>query len=119
VQEIKSTIDAAIAIGVYTKQAKLGKNVELKAVEYIVRAEIKLGEMLAAAKAAGQITHDHGNQHKRVIPNENNPVFTLKEAGIDPKLSSKAQKLAAIPKEEREQSANSVKCWHLRKRLGR
>jgi len=31
---------------------------------------------------AGQITHDHGNRYKKVVPDENNLVFTLKEAGI-------------------------------------
>ena len=107
VQEIKSTIDAAIAIGVYTKQAKMGKDIELKASEYILRAERKLGEMLAAAKATGQIGHGSKstgeNQYKSgVVPKESNTSFTLNEAGIDRKLSSKAQKIAAIPKEDFE-----------------
>ena len=96
VQEIKSTIDAAIAIGVYTKQAKIGKDIERKASEYMLRAELKLGEMLGAAKAAGQIGKGQPFQ-KRNVPNENITTFTLDEAGIDRKLSSKAQKLAAIP----------------------
>jgi hypothetical protein len=108
VQEIKSTIDAAIAIGVYTKQAKLGKDIELRAAEYILRAERKLGEMLTAAKAAGQIGHGSKstgeNQYTRgVVPKENNTSFTLDQAGIDRKLSSKAQKLAAIPKGDFEE----------------
>ena len=112
VQEIKSTIDAAIAIGVYTKQAKLGRDIELKASEYILRAERKLGEMLAAAKAAGQIKHggDRGNQHTGAkIPNENLGTFTLKEAGIDPKLSMTAQQIAAIPKKDFEKKISEGK----------
>jgi hypothetical protein len=52
-----------------------------------VKAPRKLGEMLVAAKAAGQITHAHTNPntHKRVVPDGNNPSFTLEEAGIDRK----------------------------------
>ena len=106
VQEIKSTIDAAIAIGVYTKQAKLGRDIELKASEYILRAERKLGEMLAAAKAAGQISRGNktgNNQYESGnVPKENNSTFTLDQAGIDRKLSMTAQKIAAIPSKDFE-----------------
>jgi hypothetical protein len=56
--------------------------------------------MLASAKAAGQIGHGSKstgeNQYKSaVVPNENNRSFTLEEAGISRKLSSRAQKIAA------------------------
>jgi hypothetical protein len=79
--------------------------------EYIVRAERKLGEMLKAAKAAGQITHAHDPRHKPkpVIPDENNRSITLEEAGISPKLSSRAQKIAAVPEEQFEQAIAEAK----------
>jgi hypothetical protein len=108
VQDIKGTLDMAKAAEVYAKQAKLGQDIELKAAEYIVRAERKLGEMLVAAKAAGQITHNHGGPKKSVIPNGNN-TFTLTEAGIDAKLSSRAQKVAAIPKDDFETKVTELK----------
>jgi hypothetical protein len=61
--------------------------------------------MLDAAKKAGQITHDHGNRYtvnrdeKKVVPDENNSKTTLSDAGISRKLSSEAQQIASIPKE--------------------
>ena len=50
--------------------------------------------MLEAAKAVGQITHNHDEKRHpdHVVPNENNVKVTLAEAGIDRKLSSRAQK---------------------------
>jgi len=103
VQEIKSTLDMAHAAEVYAKQARLGKDIQEKARQYIDRAERKLGEMLAQAKATGQITHDHGNRYKKVVPDENNLVFTLEQAGIDRKLSMRAQQKARMPEEAFEQ----------------
>ena len=106
VQEIAHTIAVAVAMEVYAKQAKAGKDIETLAAEYVFRANRKLGEMLASAKAAGQIKEGGkgANQHQgATVPNKNSSSFTLKEAGIDRKLSSTAQKIAAIPKEDFEQ----------------
>jgi hypothetical protein len=73
--------------------------------------------MLKAAKAAGQITHAH-SPLKAVVPDENNRVFTLEEAGINRKLSSRAQQIANVPKEEFETAissgARAVVVHHLR-----
>jgi hypothetical protein len=77
------------------------RSIKLKASQYILRAERKLGEMLTAAKAAGQITRQH-HFAKNDVPKQNNDIFTLDQAGIDRKLSSKAQKLAAIPAKDFE-----------------
>jgi hypothetical protein len=54
---------------------------ELKASEYIVRAERKLGKVLQDAKAAGQTGKGKPFQ-KHNVPNENIMKFTLEEAGI-------------------------------------
>ena len=56
----------------------------------------KLGAMIAAAKAAGQITKVH-NRPKSVVPDENN-AFTLEEIGITRKESMRAQRIAAVAK---------------------
>jgi hypothetical protein len=102
VQEIKGVIDAGIGYAVYAKQAKLGKESEEKIKDYISLAERKLGEMLQAAKAAGRITHNHDDKRhpNHVVPNKNNVKTTLEKEGIDRKLSSRAQRLARMPKEE-------------------
>jgi len=109
-QEIKEHIDIAKAAEVYAKQAKAGIDMELRASEYIVRAERKLGKVLQDAKAAGQITHAHGNRYKKkVVPDENNLTFTLEEAGISRKLSSLAQKIAAISEHDFEKTLTELK----------
>ena len=102
VQEIKSTLDTAHAAEVYAKQARLGKDIQDKAWQYINRAERKLGEMLQAAKAAGQISKTN-TLHRDHVPDGNMMHFTLKEAGIDRKLSMRAQQKAKMPEEKFEQ----------------
>jgi hypothetical protein len=103
VQEIKGALDAAATVQTYIRQTKQGGNdASLQVFEYIIRAERKLGEILQAAKAAGQITHDHGNRYKKVVPEENNLQFTLEQAGINRKLSSRAQLIADVPLDEFE-----------------
>lgn len=108
VQEVKSHIDAGKMAEVFARQAKLGQDLELRAFQYVKQAERKLGEMLQAAKAAGQIKvgGSGGNRYQksRNVPDENNSTFTLEEAGISRKLSSHAQKLASVPKEEFEKA---------------
>jgi hypothetical protein len=79
--------------GRITFLGRAGKEIELKLAEYVVWAERKLGEMLKAAKAAGQITHFHGNRHtKKVINDDDNLVVPLSDAGISPNLSSRVQR---------------------------
>jgi hypothetical protein len=69
---------------------------------YVRIAERKLGEMLKAAKEAGQIKEGGtgSNQYRATIPDENSSKTTLSEVGISRKLSSRAQKIAAIPADE-------------------
>jgi hypothetical protein len=107
-QEIKEHIDIAKAAEVYAKQAKAGIDMELRASEYIVRAERKLGKVLQDAKAAGQIGRG-GAFNKVNVPEENIHTFTLEEAGISRKLSSLAQKIAAIPEHDFEKTLTELK----------
>src|SRR6516162_6437306 len=74
VQEIKQTLDAANAVQVYAQQAKVGKDIELRAAEYVLRAERKLGELLQAAKAAGQITKANASSFGRHVGGDDIPV---------------------------------------------
>jgi hypothetical protein len=102
VQDVKGTIDMLAAIKVYAQQKKEGQEIQFKIAEYIIKAECRLGEMLQAAKAAGQITHAHDPRHKPVVLDADNRVTTLSEVGISRNLSSRAQQIASIPKEDRE-----------------
>jgi hypothetical protein len=108
VQEIKETLDAATAAKVYAEQAKLGKDIQLQIAEYIVRAERKLGEILQAAKVAGQITKTNTLRRDHVI-GEDMITFTLEEAGVSRNLSSRAQKISAIPQESFEKKVTELK----------
>jgi hypothetical protein len=108
VQEVKNVIDTVKAAETYARQTKAGKAIELKVSEYIVRAERKLGEMLRAAKAAGQITTQH-TRSKRVIPVDDNSPIKLSDVGISLNLSSRAQKLANIPSDTFEQEIATEK----------
>jgi N6-adenosine-specific RNA methylase IME4 len=100
VDEVKDVRDVAMAMRLYAKQAK-NRQMEADAYELRVRAERKLGEMIATQKeTVGLATGgEHGGKAKidgtRAAPS--NARATLAEAGIDKKLSSRAQKISAIP----------------------
>lgn len=106
VDEVKDLRDKADAMRIYAMQAK-NKSLEVDAAEIRIRAERRLGEMIAAQKATVGLSKGAAgagvNQH---TPAElRSSVVTapkLSDAGISKNLSSRAQKLAAVPKEEFE-----------------
>lgn len=101
--------------------AILAKNrqMETDAAEIRIRAQRRLGELIRAQKeTVGLATGgEHGGKAKidgtRSEPSNARP--TLAEAGIDKKLSSHAQKLAALPTEEFE---DRVTEWRARSEYG-
>jgi hypothetical protein len=97
----KSSISGwlAEAARIYVQRSKAGKDVELYASENVIRAERLLGEMLDGAKKAGQIRE--GRPGKTVVGADS--LTTLEEHNISRDLSSRAQKLFAIPDDEFEQ----------------
>lgn len=98
VDEVKGWTDRAAATQAYARMAK-DKRLEVDAAEIRIRAERRLGEMLAEQKASGNMAKGHKFTGGSVeVP----PAITLTEAGIDKKLSSRAQKLAAVPEKEFE-----------------
>lgn len=98
VDEVKEIRDQAEAMRVYARQAK-NRSLEMDAAEIRIRAERRLGEMIAAQKATvGLAKGSPGNQYTGPVPKKNrsNSPPTLADAGIDKKLSSRAQKVAAL-----------------------
>jgi len=80
----------------YAKQAK-NRQLEIDAAEIRMRAERRVGELILRQKAT---VGDRLAQGRRtdLVPRRNQVErVTLIEAGIDKKLSSRAQKLAALP----------------------
>ena len=109
VDEVKAWADKAAAMQAYGRMAK-DKTLEIDASEIRIRAERRLGEMLTAQKengglntgAAGAAGPGRGNKNAVV---SNDRVFKapkLADAGISKDLSSRAQKLAAVPEAEFE-----------------
>jgi N6-adenosine-specific RNA methylase IME4 len=103
VDEVVDIRSKAEAMRVYARQAN-DKGLEIQAAQIRFRAECRLGEMLIAAKEAGQISRGQPPKPAEKNPSETEefsgeePIsrVTLREAGIDHKLSSRAQRLAAM-----------------------
>ena len=98
VDEVKDWRDKAQALQAYAKQAK-NKQLEVDAAEIRIRAERRLGQMLAdtpkntGAAGVGPIA---------VVSVDSNSPPTLGEMGISRDLSSRAQAIASIPEDEFE-----------------
>lgn len=106
VDEVKDVRDKAAAMELYARQSKDTQMMQMAA-EIKIRAERRLGEMIREQKeTVGLNTGAKGNpggQGARLCGSEAEPHKpTLAEVGIDKKLSSRAQKLAAIPEEHFE-----------------
>lgn len=108
IDEVKSWADKAAAMQAYGRMAK-DKTLEVDAAEIRIRAERRLGEMLTQQKADGGLnkgTTVTGNKpgagqgSPAVVTNDRRPK--LSDAGISKDLSSRAQKLAAVPDHEFE-----------------
>lgn len=104
VQDVRSQADA---IRVYAMQAK-NKALEVDAAEIRIRAERRLGELLTQQKAAEglnpgvRVAGKEKGGASVVVSDDRRQIPTLADAGISKDLSSRAQKLAAVPADEFE-----------------
>lgn len=111
VDEVKTWADKAAAMQAYGRMAK-DKTLEVDAAEIRIRAERRLGEMLAQQKADGGLATGvrlagaapgRNDGSSALVTNEDRPTAPkLSDAGISYDLSSRAQKLAAVPEAEFE-----------------
>lgn len=99
VDEVKSIHDKAEAMRAYAHQAK-NKELEIDAGEIRMRAERRLGELIRQQKDTVGLNKGSLLRGSEKEPRDNRP--TLAAAGIDKKLSSRAQKLAAVPEKKFE-----------------
>lgn len=90
---VKDVADRAAALKEYARLAN-DRVLEINAAELRILSERKLGQMLESAKESGQVSR--GQPPKKCADSEQFSRVTLDEAGIDRKLSSRAQKLASI-----------------------
>jgi phage N-6-adenine-methyltransferase len=100
--EVKDWRDKAEAMRAYAHQSK-NRQLEIDAAEIRIRAERRLGELLVEQKATYGL-NTGGRPRETGATTE--PVFserpTLADIGVDKKLSSHAQRVAAIPEAEFE-----------------
>lgn len=99
VREISAQADAVRA---YAKQAK-NRQLELDAAEIRIRAERRLGELMAAqAESVGKAKGAAEAGTRRGTTRVENKPASLAEAGIDKNLAHRARTLAAVPAEKFE-----------------
>lgn len=106
VDEVKQWADKAAAMQAYGRMAK-DRTLEIDAAEIRIRAERRLGEMLVSQKENGGLNKGSAglgiNQHSaKEVRSSETTTPKLSEIGISKDLSSRAQKLAAVPEQEFE-----------------
>lgn len=101
VDEAKEFRDKSEAMRAYARQAK-NRQLEVQAAEIRLRAERRIGELMAAQRDAGMLSG--GGRPSEKTGFSDNPVSkpTLSDAGIDKNLANRARKLAAVPEKEFE-----------------
>jgi N6-adenosine-specific RNA methylase IME4 len=99
VDEAIDLANKADALRVYYRKAK-NRQLEIDAGEIRIRAERRLGELLAEGKEKGWF--GEGRPPENCNPDEQFPRVSLSEIGIDRPLSARAQAVARLPREEFE-----------------
>lgn len=95
VDEVLSIRDEMEHVRLYAKQIK-DRTLLADASEFQMRVERRLGVLLLAAKAAGQIAEGGRRKANDCTNSEQLPQVTLAEVGVDRKLSAQAQRTASI-----------------------
>lgn len=121
VDEVQAIRSKAEAMRAYARQAK-DRELELNAAELRIRAERRLGQMILAQKET--IGLNRGGSRFKGKGIDGRPVTTricdyrptLAEVGIDRKLSSRAQRFAAINEAAFERQ---IEAWRCRQRSSR
>lgn len=93
VDQVMHVRDEVEHLQLYARQIK-DRTLMADALELQLRCERRLGQLLVAAKEAGQVSR--GAPKKNCTGEEQFPRVRLDDAGIDRKLSSKAQKAARL-----------------------
>lgn len=107
IDEAKDFRDYAEAMRAYARQAR-NISLETDAAEIRFRAERRIGELMAAQRAAGLMskgaaTRGVGKRGLEENPHSVEMPITLAEIGIDKNLADRARKYSAIPEREFEE----------------
>jgi hypothetical protein len=105
VDDIVEIVGQANAVHAYARQAK-NRQMEIDAAEIRIRAERRLGELMAAQKATVGMAKNAPGPGRGKVGVSSTPAFngppTLAEAGIDKNLAKRARSYAAVPQEKFE-----------------
>ena len=103
VDEVKDFRDKSEAMRAYARQAK-NRQLEIDAAEIRIRAERRIGELMAAQRESVGLANGGDAMKARVQsgPEVIETRATLAEAGIDKHLADRARKLASVPETEFE-----------------
>jgi phage N-6-adenine-methyltransferase len=104
VDEVKDILDKSVALKAYARQAK-NKDLEADAAEIRIRAERRIGEMMASSpKAKGGAEKGVGRRGKECGLLENpHSAASLAEAGIDKNLADRSRKAAKLEEADFEE----------------
>ena len=107
VDEVKTVMDKAVALKLYAHQAK-NRGLEIDAAEIRMRAERRLGEMITTQKETVGLNKGAAGGGKKESPRgpyvePRDTLPKLADVGIDKRLSSRAQKMAAVPEAKFEE----------------
>jgi len=106
VDEVLQVRNESAWLGLYAKQAK-DREMMANATELRARAERRLGEMMAAGAAAGQIAV--GNPNLNGVNNTPFDRVKLEDAGIDKNLAKAARKSASISERAFEMAVSGMR----------
>lgn len=103
IDEASKIRNTAEALRAYARQAK-NKQLEVDAAEIRIRAERRVGELIAAQRETTGLNTGGGDRKsdRRVEDKPTDQRPTLAEAGIDKNLADRARKLAAVPQAQFE-----------------
>src|SRR5262245_55352213 len=95
IEDAKKLIDVGVAARVWSERQKLGQEARDSAFEFVLRAERRLGELLAETERnrGGKPIETPRHVIANVVVD---PRPTLSQMGVSRDLSSRAQKIAAI-----------------------
>ncbi|WP_428675128.1 hypothetical protein [Reyranella sp.] len=106
VDDLVEVLGRAHAVHAYARQAK-DRQMEIDAAEIRIRAERRLGELMAFQKATVGMAKNAPGPGRGKVGVSSTPAFdgppTLAEAGIDKNLAKRARSYAAVPQEKFEQ----------------